>query len=306
MTDLALVEGHYKEKMVNEVEEERSGKISGSDALPKCCACMEAIPSKNILTLRCEPEAHEYCRNCLEDLFASAIDNPTLFPPTCCKLPIPLEECRALLPKELVKKFDLKVEELATPNPTYCSNAECSEFIRPREIKAEIATCVFCAEKTCIQCKCKSHEGLCLGSSRRKVGTPDSPHSRAGRLHSKSRCKAATANNSHSRAGILSSSHRKVVTPNIPHNRAGISNNSRRAGVINNSTRRRAGMINRIRALIRLPARHGTRQGRHIAVDLLVPRTGLLVPTRETSIPTRNSLIFVSRIAIIIHLKDIC
>jgi E3 ubiquitin-protein ligase RNF144 len=160
--DLSLLEDSSKEETVDGVVEGNpSKKILSSDALIECCAWMETVPSKNILTLKCEPQAHEYCRKCLINIFASAIDDTTLFPPRCCKLPIPLDECHALLPKELVKKFDLKVEELATPNPTYCSNVECSRFIRSQEIKADIGTCVFCAEMTCVRCKCKSHEGLC-------------------------------------------------------------------------------------------------------------------------------------------------
>jgi E3 ubiquitin-protein ligase RNF144 len=136
-------------------------EILGAKTLVKCCACMDVVATKNTLTFECKPDAHSYCRKCLVDLFKSAIDNPTLFPPRCCQLPVPLATCRTLLPKDLIKKFDLKIEELATPNPTYCSNAECSEFIRPQDIKAEIAICVFCKDRTCVRCKCANHKGLC-------------------------------------------------------------------------------------------------------------------------------------------------
>lgn len=135
--------------------------ILGTKTLVKCCACMDVVVTKKTLTLECKPEPHSYCRKCLVDLFKSAINNPTLFPPRCCKLPVPLATCRAVLPKDLIKKFDLKTEELATPDPTYCSNADCSEFIRPQDIKAEIATCAFCKHETCARCKCAKHEGLC-------------------------------------------------------------------------------------------------------------------------------------------------
>jgi E3 ubiquitin-protein ligase RNF144 len=136
-------------------------KILGSETLTKCCACMEVVPSKNTLTLRCKPEAHTYCRGCLVDLFASSMINTALFPPRCCKMPIPLDTCRVLLPKKLIKDFDLKVEELATPNPTHCSNAECSAFVRTTNIKADVASCVFCKSKTCVRCKSSDHNGLC-------------------------------------------------------------------------------------------------------------------------------------------------
>ncbi|KZM25640.1 zinc ion binding [Ascochyta rabiei] len=138
-----------------------NSKILGSDAFTKCNACMEIVPSKNVLRLQCAPELHSYCRTCLLDLFTSAIENPTLFPPRCCRVVIPLDTCRTMLPREMVKKFDLKVDELATPNPTYCANAGCSKFIRPKDITNGIGVCVFCKHKTCAQCKSQEHTGLC-------------------------------------------------------------------------------------------------------------------------------------------------
>jgi E3 ubiquitin-protein ligase RNF144 len=160
ITDRAPLNGIRTVK-AGEVKANTKSKILGSKSLTKCCACMEVVPSKDTLTLACKPEAHTYCRSCLTDLFTSAIVNTSLFPPRCCKLPIPLETCRAVLPKELIKDFDLKVEELATPNPTYCSNAECSKFIAPKNVKAEEGTCVFCKDKTCARCKGAGHKGLC-------------------------------------------------------------------------------------------------------------------------------------------------
>lgn len=135
--------------------------ILGSDALTKRCACMEVVSSKNTLALECKPEAHTYCRICLIDLFTSALDNTSLFPPRCCKLSIPLEICRVILPKKVVKSFDLKVEELATPNPTYCSNADCSKFIRSKDVKAGVGSCAFCKRRICSRCKSSEHKGLC-------------------------------------------------------------------------------------------------------------------------------------------------
>lgn len=122
---------------------------------------MDVFPCRDTLTLECQPEGHTYCQGCLVDLFRSSIHNTALFPPRCCNITVPLEICRALLPKELIKEFDLKVEELATPNPTYCSNGECSSFIRPSEIKADVGSCVFCKTRTCIRCKSPEHTGLC-------------------------------------------------------------------------------------------------------------------------------------------------
>ena len=136
-------------------------KILGSNALTKCNTCMDVVPHKNTLTLECKPEAHTYCRTCLTDFFKSALVNTNLFPPRCCKIPVLLETCRAMLPKDLTKDFDLKVEELSTPNPMHRWNANYSKFIRPNDVKAEVGTCAYCKDKTCVRCKRKAHVGLC-------------------------------------------------------------------------------------------------------------------------------------------------
>jgi hypothetical protein len=88
-----------------------------------------------------------------------ALDDVSRCLPRCCKL-IPLEVCRVMLPKDYTKKFDLKAEELATPNPTYCASADCATFIRIKEIEADVGTCIECEEQTCVQCKRRAHQGL--------------------------------------------------------------------------------------------------------------------------------------------------
>ncbi|KAF2875604.1 hypothetical protein BDV95DRAFT_462350, partial [Massariosphaeria phaeospora] len=125
-----------------------------------CTACLEIVQSKATIQLQCKPVPHVYCRPCLMHLFKSALTVDSLFPPRCCE-PIPLDTCRTLLSKELVKDFDLKVEEFATPNPTHCAHAKCGKFIRARDIRNGTGMCVFCRGKTCAVCKNQAHQGLC-------------------------------------------------------------------------------------------------------------------------------------------------
>jgi hypothetical protein len=129
--------------------------------MQQCCACMEDVPDERTLTLDCKPEPHTYCLDCLSGLFEAAIFDSTLFPPRCCKVPIPIEICHSLLPIELIKDFDVKVEEVATPNPTYCF--ACSKFLRARDIPkgTGVGKCPFCNNKTCTSCKGEEHGGLC-------------------------------------------------------------------------------------------------------------------------------------------------
>lgn len=140
--------------------------VVSSELKKRCNVCLEHLPAKETLTLRCTPEPHIYCRRCLIDLFNTAIVDTTLFPPRCCKTVIPLDMCRALLSKQLVQDFDRKVEELATPNPTYCSDPDCSVFISLANITHGIAKCS-CGRKTCVVCKAMEHGNkLC----------PEDPH----------------------------------------------------------------------------------------------------------------------------------
>ncbi|KAF2477171.1 uncharacterized protein BDR25DRAFT_158520, partial [Lindgomyces ingoldianus] len=128
----------------------------------QCSACLEHVPNKLTIKLECKPEAHVYCHECLLNLFKSALKDNDLFPPRCCRVPIPLDTCRAILPKAMIKDFDLKVEEMATPNPTYCHNPDCAKFLLSRDIRAKVGTCPFCKSKTCVECKAKDHDrGLC-------------------------------------------------------------------------------------------------------------------------------------------------
>ncbi|KAF2655140.1 hypothetical protein K491DRAFT_679106 [Lophiostoma macrostomum CBS 122681] len=131
------------------------------NCLAKCSACLEIVVVKDTVTLKCQPEPHVYCHGCLVDLFKCALVDTSLFPPRCCKVAIPIETCREIVPKDFIKDFDLKVEELATPNPTYCADPACANFIQAKNIKHDIGTCVFCRTKTCTICKKEEHKGLC-------------------------------------------------------------------------------------------------------------------------------------------------
>ncbi|KAF1959256.1 hypothetical protein CC80DRAFT_324070 [Byssothecium circinans] len=130
-----------------------------------CSGCLEPHPGFDTLELPCKrPEEltnHAYCRDCLAGHFDSSITDPSSFPPRCCTRIIPLFNCLPFLPNELVERFVERREELDTPDRTYCSNPECSKWVKPQNIAAGIATCSVCSSTTCTTCKGKQHDGLC-------------------------------------------------------------------------------------------------------------------------------------------------
>ncbi|KAI0429123.1 hypothetical protein F5Y09DRAFT_332035 [Xylaria sp. FL1042] len=123
-----------------------------------CIACADI---KDVADLARAPCKHDYCAECLENLFRSAMLDESLFPPRCCRQDIPIEENRLFLSNNLVEQFAQKSIELATPNRTYCHQPTCSAFIPPLMIKDGAAQCPECKAQTCETCKGGTHEGDC-------------------------------------------------------------------------------------------------------------------------------------------------
>lgn len=124
-----------------------------------CDACGE---HKHFAELSRAPCQHEYCRECLSRLFRDAMVDESLFPPRCCKQPIPLDKSRLFLDADVVRQFRHKALELSTPNRTYCHNTRCGAFIpRGANCSDTIATCADCHRQTCTACKGASHAGDC-------------------------------------------------------------------------------------------------------------------------------------------------
>ncbi len=124
----------------------------------ECISCGEDHPVTDVVGCLC---SHNYCRQCLARLFQASMVDESLFPPRCCSQPIPLEESRNHLSAELVGQFMAKKLEFETPNRTYCHVPGCSAFVPPQFVRADIAACVKCNNKTCAICKGATHAGEC-------------------------------------------------------------------------------------------------------------------------------------------------
>lgn len=124
----------------------------------QCVSCLERFEFYDVTRAPC---SHEYCRECLSELFSRSLTDESLFPPRCCSQSIPAETNRIFLSAKLVGEYQAKRLELDTPNRTYCHQPSCSTFIPPPFIQNDVGNCVRCHEKTCIICKSASHEGDC-------------------------------------------------------------------------------------------------------------------------------------------------
>lgn len=124
------------------------------DPWKTCGACTSKYRAHDIVRAPCN---HEFCQGCLKDMFTLSLTDESLFPPQCCKQPIPMSRCQHLLSTKLRGQFAAKKIEYETPNRTYCSRSNCSAFVPPSHTEGDIAACVKCPTKTCTICKQAAH-----------------------------------------------------------------------------------------------------------------------------------------------------
>jgi hypothetical protein len=131
-----------------------------------CVACRDLKKYFDVIAAPC---GHNYCRDCLRDLFKSSLTDESLFPPRCCRLPVTVSSVDIFLTKELKQAFAKKEIEFSTPNRTYCSDTQCSAFISPPNIEGDIGICALCGTSTCIPCKSTAHGGDCPADNSLRV-----------------------------------------------------------------------------------------------------------------------------------------
>ncbi|KAK1992789.1 IBR finger domain-containing protein [Colletotrichum falcatum] len=121
----------------------------------QCTICLDIFIRADMARCPCR---HQYCQTCLRTLFESSLRDESLFPPRCCGTSIPINDYRQFLPSTLVTEFRAKEVELSTSNRTYCHIQTCSRFIPKEFIKADVATCQRCGQRTCTMCRGAEHK----------------------------------------------------------------------------------------------------------------------------------------------------
>ncbi|CZT24544.1 uncharacterized protein RCC_10269 [Ramularia collo-cygni] len=124
----------------------------------KCEACGDRFTDEESVQTPC---LHHYCNECLEELFLLSMRDRTLYPPRCCRQPIPWEEVRDVVSEEFKVSFEEKREELDDPSPMYCHDKRCSKYVKPDARDTTSATCSNCHRMTCTLCKQEIHWSAC-------------------------------------------------------------------------------------------------------------------------------------------------
>ncbi|KAJ6188316.1 hypothetical protein N7519_003224 [Penicillium mononematosum] len=127
--------------------------------LRECIACSESRPESDTVQNSC---SHVYCQGCVIRLLQNSLADESLFPPRCCRQPLPLEGARGIINDELWARFEEKTIEHGDRHRTYCSDPACSRYILPAYVHGTIATCRVCNRQTCTLCKKTNHQGQCV------------------------------------------------------------------------------------------------------------------------------------------------
>lgn len=124
-----------------------------------CTSCTEEYPLSDIFQTEC---AHNYCRECIVQLFENSLTNESLYPPRCCRQPIHASPAvEDMIGIEMTKRFKERKIEISDSERTYCSNKTCSRYIPPHNIRRGVGICQFCTDRTCTGCKKQGHRGDC-------------------------------------------------------------------------------------------------------------------------------------------------
>lgn len=124
-----------------------------------CTICGEEIPWNAYRA----PCGHPYGNNCIQELFRKASRDESLFPPSCCQRPVPLDDVRECFDNAFITAYEKKIVEFGTKNRLYCFQPTCSAFIGSSTEEPSSLACQECSKHTCGACKREAHVGQKCG-----------------------------------------------------------------------------------------------------------------------------------------------
>ena len=122
----------------------------------QCISCLDQIHA-SMFAGSC---GHEFCFECVRQMFLEAIKDKELYPPRCCgEIPPPGIAIRVLHYREL-SAFCERAIEWTAEDRLYCADPKCSKFIPPFAIKDEIGIWPSGSQRTHLTCRSFTHLGI--------------------------------------------------------------------------------------------------------------------------------------------------
>lgn len=124
-------------------------------AIKQCGSCLE--DTEIFFESAC---GHEFCRDCIRQLFTGAIKDEELYPPRCCGQVIPPGITLRILTYHELRDFSERAIEYAAKDRIYCAEPACSKFIPPSAIHNDHGICPECHQETHVPCRSLAHPGV--------------------------------------------------------------------------------------------------------------------------------------------------
>ena len=121
----------------------------------ECVACLGQVHA-SMFTGSC---GHEFCLECVRQMFLGAIKDEELYPRCCGEGLPPAIAIRVLHYREL-SAFCERAIEWTAKDRLYCAEPTCSKFIPPFAIKDETGICPSCSQRTHLTCRSFIHPGI--------------------------------------------------------------------------------------------------------------------------------------------------
>ncbi|KAJ5710901.1 hypothetical protein N7488_005057 [Penicillium malachiteum] len=142
-------------------DDQSNGEGSSRSHLPyqtaagitECGSCLERFHDPGF-TSAC---GHEFCLNCVRQMFLGAIKDEELYPPRCCGHVVPPGIALRVLQYGELSAFGERAIEWTAKDRLYCADPTCSKFIPPFAITDEIGTCPSCDKQTHLTCRSFAH-----------------------------------------------------------------------------------------------------------------------------------------------------
>ena len=140
-------------------------KEAGESSHSFCEICVEMKDSDQMF--KTESCVHSFCSDCIGKHVATKIQE-SITVVTCpgldCKGVIELDDCRAMLPKDVLDRWDEALcEELFGSQRFYCPYKDCSAMLLNDNEEGEAireSECPFCHRLFCVQCSVVWHSGV--------------------------------------------------------------------------------------------------------------------------------------------------
>ena len=119
-----------------------------------CTSCGDDGLSEDMINTTC---GHSYCLECTIQYVQVSLRPDSIFPPSCCDLPLTLAMIQDHISLDVMRQYTAKQDEIANACSLRCAQPSCKTMIPLENIEESKGRCPVCHQNTCRNCKLVWH-----------------------------------------------------------------------------------------------------------------------------------------------------